>query len=104
MMHNPFLGTSKCIFGIWIEKGITTKHHLLLIDELASKFTVPRNIGRLPINMSSNYASFKLLPSDACFLNTIIIIINIRIIKIIAFTFLGVQISPLYFPYYYQKN
>ena len=51
IMHNLFLGTSKRIFGIWIEKGIITKHHLLLIDELTSKFTVPSNIGRLPINV-----------------------------------------------------
>ena len=59
IMHNLFLGTPKRIFGIWIEKGIIMKHHLLIIDELASKFTVPSNICRLPINMSSNYASFK---------------------------------------------
>ena len=48
IMHNLHLGTSKRIFfGIWVEKGIITRHHLLLIDELASKFTVPSNIARL---------------------------------------------------------
>uniref|UniRef100_A0A1X7TTT6 Transposase domain-containing protein n=1 Tax=Amphimedon queenslandica TaxID=400682 RepID=A0A1X7TTT6_AMPQE len=59
IMHNLFLGTSKRIFGTWIEKGIITKQHLLSIDKLTSTFTVPSNIGRLPLNMSSNYLSFK---------------------------------------------
>ena len=47
------------MFCVWIEKGLLSKHHLSTIDQITSQFVVPSNTGRLPLNMSSNYLSFK---------------------------------------------
>ena len=59
VMHNIFLGTAKHMFCVWIEKGLLSKHHLSVIDKMTSQFLVPSNTGRLPLNVSSNYLSFK---------------------------------------------
>ena len=37
---------------------LISKQNLSLIDELPSKFTTPCNVGRLPLNISSNSSSF----------------------------------------------
>ena len=59
IMHNLFLGTAKHMFSVWVDMGLLSKPTLQLIDQMASKFVVPGNIGRLPVNISSNYSSFK---------------------------------------------
>ena len=58
-MHNLFLGTAKHMFNVWIQLGLISKQQLLAIDGLSSSFCVPKNIGRLPLHISSNYSSFK---------------------------------------------
>lgn len=40
LMYNLFLGTSKCMFSIWIEKGFLSKHHWSSIDEITITSTV----------------------------------------------------------------
>ena len=59
IMHNLFLGTGKHVFKLWIKLGILDSHKLDDIDKKASKFKVPNSIGRLPINIASNYGGFK---------------------------------------------
>ena len=57
-MHNLFLGTSKRMFLYWVESGIISNDNLKFIDQVASSFVVPNNMGRLPLSISSNHASF----------------------------------------------
>ena len=55
-MHNLFLGTAKHMFQVWLELEL---QQLAIIDDFASKFAVPNNVGRLPLKISSNHSSFK---------------------------------------------
>ena len=59
IMHNLFLGTGKHVFKLWIKLGILDSHKLDEIDDKARKLKVPNSIGRLPINIASNYGGFK---------------------------------------------
>ena len=59
IMHNLFLGTGKQMFQLWIELGLLKKRDLAQIDILIQNFVVPKNVGRLPASMQSNYSSFK---------------------------------------------
>ena len=54
-MHNLFLGTAS---QVWQDMQLISKQTLSLIDELSSKFTTLCNVGRLPLNISSNSSSF----------------------------------------------
>ena len=58
VMHNLLLGTAKHIFKLWLSTGIINKHHLQDINIKCKNFVVPSNIGRLPLNISSNYGGF----------------------------------------------
>ena len=58
-MHNLFLGTGKHVFKLWIKLGILDSKKLDEIDDKVSKLKVPNSIGRLPINIASNYGGFK---------------------------------------------
>ena len=58
-MHNLYLGTGKCIFKLWISTGILGRQELNDIDASLKLFTVPYSVGRLPINIESNYGGFK---------------------------------------------
>ena len=59
IMHNLFLGTGKHMFQVWLKVGVITVNDLHEIDRRASAFRVPYSIGRLPINIASNYGGFK---------------------------------------------
>lgn len=58
-MHNLLLGTGKHCFKVWVAKGILTDTSLTEIDRRARLIKVPSEVGRLPINISSNYGGFK---------------------------------------------
>ena len=58
IMHNLFLGTGKYMFKVWLSLNLLTKENLLEIEETISSFTVPHNLGRLPINIASNYGGY----------------------------------------------
>lgn len=57
-MHNLLLGTAKHVFKTWISIELLSKTQLSGIDEKASRFIVPNNVGRLPLNISSNFGGF----------------------------------------------
>ena len=59
IMHNIFLGTGKHVFKLWIKSGNLDSHKLDEIDNKANKLKVPNSIGRLPINIASNYGGFQ---------------------------------------------
>lgn len=59
LMHNLFLGTGKHMFSVWIELGLLSKSDLSSIEKVSKTFVVPRNVGRLPLNIGSNYSGFK---------------------------------------------
>ena len=59
IMHNIMLGTAKHMFCTWVGLGLLTESNLSKLDVLISKFIVPRNVGRLPTHIKSNYLSFK---------------------------------------------
>ena len=58
-MHNLYLGTGKHAFKVWIAKNILNNQSLLEIDHKARCFQVPAGVGRLPLNVCSNYGGFK---------------------------------------------
>jgi len=58
-MHYLLLGTAKHMFCLWIELGLISNNDLKQFDLLISKFSVPSNIGRIPLQIKSNYLSFK---------------------------------------------
>ena len=58
-MHNLYLGTGKRAFKVWVSENILTKEKLADIDRKAACFKVSAGIGRLPVNISSNYGGFK---------------------------------------------
>ena len=57
-MHNLLLGTAKHAFKTWTSTGLLSKTDLSEIDQKARNFTVPNNIGRLPLNIPSNFGGF----------------------------------------------
>lgn len=58
-MHNLYLGTGKHAFRVWVSQNILTKENIEEIDKKCRCFQVPAGVGRLPINISSNYGGFK---------------------------------------------
>jgi len=58
IIHNLFLGTGKHMFKQWVSSNLLTKDHLTTIENTVKGFTVPNYIGRLPINISSNYGGY----------------------------------------------
>ena len=58
MMHNLFLGTGKNMFKIWLSLNLLTKEDLSKIEETISSFNVLNYLGRLPINIASNYGVY----------------------------------------------
>ena len=59
VMHNLFLGTGKHVFKLWLKLEVLTLDNLEEVDRRCKSFQVPHSIGRLPINIASNYGSFK---------------------------------------------
>ena len=59
IMHNLFLGTGKHMFKTWLELGILNMDDLDLIDKRCRCFEVPSSVGRVPINIASNFGGFK---------------------------------------------
>ena len=47
------------MFKVWLKVGILTLNDLKETDNTISGFQVPYSIGRLPINIASNYSGFK---------------------------------------------
>lgn len=58
IMHNLYLGTAKHMFTSWINLGLLSNKNLLDMDAVSKKYVVPSSVGRLPINMKSNYLGF----------------------------------------------
>ena len=58
-MHNLYLGTGKHAFKVWVSTNIVNNENLAEIDRKADLFQVPLGVGRLPVNISSNYGGFK---------------------------------------------
>lgn len=58
IMHNLFLGTGKHVFKQWVSLNLLARDHLIAIENMINSFTVPNYIGRLPINISSNYGGY----------------------------------------------
>lgn len=58
VMHNLFLGTGKHMFKLWLSLNLLTKENLLEMERMISTFSVPNYLGRLPINISSNYGGY----------------------------------------------
>ena len=58
IMHNLFLGTGKHMFKTWLKLGILNMDDLEKIDKRCRCFEVPSSIGRVPINIASNYGGF----------------------------------------------
>ena len=58
VIHNLFLGIGKHMFKVWISLDILTKDNLTIIEDSVKVFTVPNYVGRLPINISSNYGGY----------------------------------------------
>ena len=58
VMHNLFLGTGKHMFKLWLSLDLLTKENLSEMEEMISTFCVPNYIGKLPINISSNYDGY----------------------------------------------
>ena len=58
-MHNLYLGTGKHAFKVWVNLNVLSSENLAEIDRKARLFQVPAGVGRLPINISSNYGGFK---------------------------------------------
>ena len=59
LMHNLFLGTAKHMFSTWISLELLTKEDLSTIGNRVKQFVVPSNLGRLPLQIESNYLRFK---------------------------------------------
>ena len=58
-MHNLYLGTGKHAFKVWVNLNILSSENLAEIYRKARLFQVPAGVGRLPINISSDYGGFK---------------------------------------------
>lgn len=58
-MHNLFLGTGKHMLTLWSDNGLLTKHHFNCIQEFVDRMTVPSDVGRIPLKISSGFAGFK---------------------------------------------
>lgn len=59
VMHNVFLGTSKHMFKVWLQLDLMTQENLEQVERKVGLFHIPNSIGRLPINIASNYGGFK---------------------------------------------
>lgn len=58
-MHNLLLGTGKHMFCVWVELSLLSNSTLYILDMLIGIFSVPSNIGRLPIHICIKYNYFK---------------------------------------------
>ena len=61
IMHNLFLGTGKHVFKLWVCLGLITKDVFTELERRMTRFCLPYSVGRLPINLSSNYGGFTAL-------------------------------------------
>ena len=59
VMHNLLLGTGKHMFKVWMKMGILNVHNLEEIERMSSLICTPCSVGRLPMNILSNYGGFK---------------------------------------------
>ena len=61
IMHNLLLaiGTGKHMFKVWLKLEVLNKHNLDKIDKISKLICTPHSMGRLPINILSNYGGFK---------------------------------------------
>lgn len=57
-MHNLFLGTSKKMFTLWLEKDILGPNSLKNLKQSIQNVKVPADVGRIPSNIESNYSRF----------------------------------------------
>ena len=59
IMHNMLLGTGKHMFKVWLKLEILNVRNLEEINRISSLICTPHSMGRLPINILSNYGGFK---------------------------------------------
>ncbi len=57
-MHNLLLGTAKHMFSLWISSEVIDKSHFTNIQNTVDSFVTPTDIGRIPLKISSGFASF----------------------------------------------
>ena len=57
-MHSLFLGTSKKMLQLWTDLKLFSKSQLNEIEERIKSMEVPSDIGRLPMQISSNCGSY----------------------------------------------
>ena len=58
-MHNLFLGTAKKMIDIWVKREKMNKKTFPKIDEIiATAFSVPGDVGRVPNHFASNWGCF----------------------------------------------
>ena len=57
-MHNLFLGTSKCMIKLWIEKGLLDPKDYDILQRAVNCIHVPPSVGRIPSKIASSFASF----------------------------------------------
>lgn len=59
IMHNMLLGTGKHMFKVWLKLEILNVRNLHEIEKISSLMCTPHSMGRLPVNILSNYGGFK---------------------------------------------
>ena len=55
---NLYLGTAKHVMEVWVNKGIVTKKDFETIEQTVSSLITPRDVGRIPLKISSSFAGF----------------------------------------------
>ena len=58
-MHNLYLGTAKRMFQLWLDRDLSTKAKLKVIEERIHNLDVGTGVGRLPYKISSNHGRYK---------------------------------------------
>ena len=57
-MHNLLLGTAKHMMRIWTKHGILDYHHFEIIEDRVKCITTPKDVGRMPLKISSSFSGF----------------------------------------------
>lgn len=57
-MHNLLLGTAKHVMQIWTKHGILHFKSFAIVEERVKSITTPKDIGRLPLKISSSFSGF----------------------------------------------
>ena len=58
-MYNLLLGSAKYVLSIWKEQKHISTEHFVQIQKLVDTFTVPNDIGRIPLKIASGFSDFS---------------------------------------------